>query len=119
MTTSLAGSAIFFGLLGQTYVVIISSFIFTPGNYDQEFYELDAAIADIAKQIPGFLDSTSWVSKDGKHQNSTYYWESMEALMVFVKDPKHQQAKQQYARWYQGYKVEISEKLSTYGDGNY
>lgn len=99
--------------------MIISSFIFTPGTYDAEFYELDSAIAEIAKATPGFIEAVSWVSKDGKHQNSVYYWESMDALMSFVKDKKHQEAKEKYARWYQGYKVEISEKLSSYGDGNY
>lgn len=31
--------------------------------------------------------------------------------------PAHQQAKRQYARWYEGYHIVVSKVLRSYGDG--
>ena len=47
----------------------------------------------------------------------TYYWDSLETLRTFSTDPVHQQAKREYARWYKGYHIVVSEVLRSYGDG--
>lgn len=94
-----------------------ASFIFEPGDYDDEFHALNAKIDEVAESLPGFLGTESWQSADGRRRNAVYYWESLDALRAFSRDPKHQEAKRQYSRWYNGYHVIIAEVQKTYGDG--
>ncbi len=94
-----------------------ASFIWEPGNYDDEFHELNSHIDDIARALPGFIGSETWLSANGARRNAVYYWESLDALQVFAKDPDHLRAKRQYAKWYKGYHVVVAEVLKTYGDG--
>jgi hypothetical protein len=42
----------------------------------------------------------------------------METLRTFSIHPIHKEAKKQYARWYKGYQIVISEVIRSYGDGN-
>lgn len=94
-----------------------AAFIFEPGDYDDEFHELNSKIDDVARSLPGFVGAETWLSADGTRRNAVYYWESLDALHTFSKDPRHREAKRQYARWYKGYQVVIAEVVKTYGDG--
>ena len=94
-----------------------AAFIFEPGDYDDEFHELNARIDEVAASLPGFMGSETWLSADGKRRNAVYYWDSLDALQAFSRDPDHLQAKRQYSKWYAGYHVIIAEVLKTYGDG--
>ena len=69
-----------------------AAFIFEPGEYDEEFYQLDNQIHEIADSIEGFLGRESWQTSDGKRINATYYWQDKNALKVFSKHPKHVEA---------------------------
>lgn len=93
-----------------------AAFIWEPGTYDAEFDALNALIEAVAKEAPGYLGVEEWQSADGRRRNATYYWQDMEGLRVLAAHPKHLEAKRQYARWYQGYHVVISEITKTYGD---
>ena len=57
-----------------------------------------------------------WKTEDGKRRNATYYWENLESLKALSAHPKHIEAKQKYAQWYNGYHVVISEVIKSYGD---
>jgi heme-degrading monooxygenase HmoA len=94
-----------------------AAFIFEPGAYDDEFHRLNAAIDEVARSLPGFLGNESWRSGDGKRTNSTYYWATLDDLKAFSADPRHREAKRQYARWYAGYHIVIAEVIRSYGDG--
>jgi hypothetical protein len=41
----------------------------------------------------------------------------METVKVFSRFEDHKTAKAEYAKWYEGYQVVISEVTATYGDG--
>ena len=98
--------------------MIICQFIFEPGEYDQEFHRLDAQIEDYAKSISGYIKTVRWVSVDGTIRNSVYYFENMDALTELSRFEQHITAKKNYARWYKGYRIEVSESKTVYGDGN-
>jgi heme-degrading monooxygenase HmoA len=93
------------------------SFIFRPGTYDAEFERLDAQIATIAQQTPGYLGVQTWQSADGTLHNAVYSWDHLDNLKDFSRSAAHLQAKREYARWYDGYEVIVAEVLSRYGDG--
>ena len=80
--------------------MFIASFIYAPGQYDDEFHRLNAVINALAKSLPGFLGTESWLSADGSRRNATYYWNDLDTLKLFSAHPAHQEAKRQYARWY-------------------
>lgn len=94
-----------------------AAFIFKPGTYDAEFRRLNDLIDAAARATPGYLGAESWISPDGCSRNATYYWESLAALQAFSRDPHHLEAKQHYARWYDGYHIVVSEVVRSYGDG--
>ena len=94
-----------------------AAFIFRPGNYDDEFHRLNALIDEAANATPGYLGAETWQSADGKTLNATYYWETLDALKAFSRNPHHLEAKKQYARWYEGYHIVVSEVVRAYGDG--
>ena len=93
-----------------------AAFIWEPGTYDAEFNELNAMIESVATSTPGFLGVEEWKTEDGKRRNATYYWENLESLKALSAHPKHIEAKQKYAQWYNGYHVVISEVIKSYGD---
>jgi heme-degrading monooxygenase HmoA len=95
-----------------------ASFIWEPGTYDAEFHRLNDSINKIAQSSEGFLGSESWQSADGLRRCANYYWSDMETLRTFSIHPIHKEAKKQYARWYKGYQIVISEVIRSYGDGN-
>ena len=94
-----------------------ATFTWEPGDYDDEFHRLNAIIDDIARSSPGFAGSEAWRSADGRKNCVTYYWASLDMLEAFSRHPAHCEAKRQYARWYRGFHVVISEVLRSYGDG--
>ena len=94
-----------------------ASFIFEPGDLDDEFHRLDGSIKEIAEATEGFLGKETWIARDGKTFSSNYFWRDQSALEQFASHPKHLEAKRQYARWYKGYRVLISKVFKTYGDG--
>ncbi len=94
-----------------------AAFIYEAGNYDAEFHRLNAIIDSVARSMPGFLGSESWQTADASRRNATYYWDNLESLKAFSIHPVHQEAKRQYARWYNGYHIVVSEIIRSYGDG--
>ena len=98
--------------------MLLCQFIFEPGEYDAEFHELDASIEKYAQSLKGFVKTVRWVSLDGKLRNSIYYFEDQESLAQLARFENHIEAKKKYAKWYKGYRIEISEAKQSYGDGN-
>jgi heme-degrading monooxygenase HmoA len=96
--------------------VYASTFIFAKKQYDDEFHALDAAIAEVAKTTPGYLGEENWENIANGQVSNVYYWDSLEALQQLMKHPAHLEAKQKQANWLDGYRVEISEIIRTYGD---
>lgn len=97
--------------------MFIAQFAFQPGTYTAEFHQLDEAIDAFALTLPGFHGVERWVSADGAIRNSQYFFEDMETIKVFSKFPDHLEAKKNYAKWYLGYQVVISQVVASYGDG--
>ncbi len=94
-----------------------STFIFAKKQFDDEFHRLDQAIAEIAKNIPGYLGEEAWENPATGLICNVYYWDSLEALRVLVEHPKHLEAKARQATWLDGYRVVIAEVVKIYGDG--
>ena len=94
-----------------------ATFIFDKKQFDEEFYKLDQAIAEIAKQSVGYLGEEAWENTETGHISNVYYWETMEGLKALMKNPKHLEAKAAQAKWLNGYQVIISQVMRAYGDG--
>jgi hypothetical protein len=41
----------------------------------------------------------------------------MESVSLFARFPDHREAKDNYAKWYKGYQIVVSEVTASYGDG--
>lgn len=95
-----------------------AAFIFEPGEYDDEFYALDAEIEKYVETLNGYLKRERWFSKDGKIVNAVYYFSSRETIAKLARFEPHRIAKKNYAKWYKGYRIELAEITQTYGDGN-
>jgi heme-degrading monooxygenase HmoA len=93
-----------------------STFIFEAKQFDDAFHRLDQEIAQLAKEIPGYLGEEAWENPHTGLVSNVYYWATLEALQQLVQHPKHLQAKQQHERWLAGYQVVISEVIRIYGD---
>jgi len=100
-------------------MVYSAAFIWEPGTYDDEFHRLNAIIDGVARSLPGFLGVDAWQNADGSRRNATYYWDSLDTLKTFSTHPAHLEAKRQYARWYKGYHIVVSEVLRSYGDSHF
>ncbi|BCM25017.1 antibiotic biosynthesis monooxygenase family protein [Methyloradius palustris] len=94
-----------------------ATFIFDKKQYDERFYALDEAIAEIAKQSAGYLGEESWENSTTGRICNVYYWQSLEALQTLMQHPKHLEAKAAQANWLDGYQVVIAEVIRSYGDG--
>lgn len=92
-------------------------FTFAKGEYDDEFQQLDQAIAEIAKSIPGYLGEEAWENAALGLVSTVYYWQTLEALHQLINHPKHLAAKRLQGRWLKGYHVTIAQVLRSYGDG--
>lgn len=93
-----------------------AAFIFRRGTYDDEFHRLNGLIDQAAKETDGYPGAETWHSADSDTLNATYYWESLEALRTFSRNPHHLEAKKQYSRWHDGYHIVVSEVVRSYGD---
>jgi len=93
-----------------------STFIFSKRQFDDEFQRLDAAIAEAARSTPGFLGEETWENSSNGLISNVYYWESLEALQLLMKHPKHLEAKSKQGKWLAGYQVVISQVVHMYGD---
>ena len=97
--------------------MISASFIFSPGNYDEEFHALDGKIEAFASSLSGFIGVDRWVSEDGKSRNSIYYFDGMDSVKELSRYPEHLVAKENYRKWYLGYQIVVAEVVGSYGDG--
>jgi heme-degrading monooxygenase HmoA len=96
--------------------VYSSTFIFAAKPFDEEFHRLDAAIAEAARAMPGYLGEESWANSSSGQLANVYYWASLEALRGLMQHPTHLQAKAAQSKWLAGYQVVISQVLRVYGD---
>jgi heme-degrading monooxygenase HmoA len=96
--------------------VICVQFIFKPGTYDEDFHRLDDAIDTYARSLPGFDHVESWQNADGDVLNAMYYFTDQASLSELSRFPTHLEAKGQVQRWYEGYRVVVTEVKATYGD---
>lgn len=94
-----------------------ATFTFAKKQYDEEFYALDNIIAQVAKEIPGYIGEESWENLTTGLISNVYYWESLEALQALMSHPAHLQAKQRQTNWLDGYQVVIAQVIKSYGDG--
>lgn len=93
-----------------------STFIFAKKQFDDAFHRLDLEIASIAKEISGYLGEETWENAETGLVSNVYYWESLEALQILVRHPRHLEAKASQDNWLNGYQVIISQVIRTYGD---
>lgn len=99
--------------------MISATFIFDKKQFDDAFYRLDNAIAEIARNCAGYLGEDSWENAETGRFANVYYWESMEALQALMLHPKHLEAKAAQAKWLNGYQVVIAEVLRAYSDDKF
>ena len=97
--------------------MICCSFVFKPGEYDDDFHRLDAVIDDFARSLPGFVRVETWYSADRDLTNASYFFRDMAAVKRLKDFPAHVEAKGQVRRWYDGYRIVVSQVTATYGDG--
>lgn len=97
--------------------MIVATFIFRQHTKNDDFVVLDDEIMERAKANPGFIKKNKWLTPDGNTIRVDYYFTDQDALKLFSADEVHRIAKKRYAEWYDGYEVEISEVLHSYGDG--
>jgi len=96
--------------------MLSSTFIFAKQQFDDDFHRLDEAIAEAARSTPGYLGEETWENTSTGLISNVYYWESLEALQLLMKHPKHLEAKSKQDKWLAGYQVVISEVIRMYGD---
>jgi len=97
--------------------MICVQFIFEPGTYDDDFHRLDGEIDAYARSLPGYDHVETWQSADGARVNAIYYFADRASLSALSRFPQHLEAKDQVQRWYDGYRIVVSEITATYGDG--
>jgi heme-degrading monooxygenase HmoA len=97
--------------------MICCQFIFRPGTYDDDFHRLDQQIDDYARDLPGFDHVETWVAPESRLVNAIYYFTDMASIADLARFSEHREAKGQVQRWYDGYRIVISEVSATYGDG--
>lgn len=97
--------------------MICCQFIIKPGTYDDDFHHFDNQVDEYARSLPGFNHTEKWLSPDGDVVNAVYYFADKTAVAELARFPQHREAKGQVQRWYDGYRIVISEISATYGDG--
>ena len=93
-----------------------STFIFETKNLTEEFDRIDSEIAELARQIPGFLGEEAWHNEDTALHAEVYYWTDMDALKQLMGMDTHRLAKSRYGEWLGEYRVVIAEVQSVYGN---
>ena len=97
--------------------MICCQFIFKPGAYDDDFHRLDGQIEEFARSLPGFVSVETWTQTDQGLVNAIYYFSDEKSVAELARFPVHREAKEQVRRWYDGYRVVVSEVRATYADG--
>ena len=97
--------------------MICCQFIIPPGTYHDDFHRLDGQIDDYARSLPGFDRVEKWLSPEGDVVNAMYYFADRKSVAMLGRFPQHREAKGQVARWYDGYRIVVSDVRATYGDG--
>lgn len=97
--------------------MICCQFIFKPGTYDAHFHSLDRQIDQYARSLPGFVKVETWQAPEAGMVNAIYYFADQKSVAQLARFPQHVEAKGQVQRWYDGYRIVISEVKATYGDG--
>lgn len=97
--------------------MICAQFVFKPGIYDEDFHRLDSEIDTFARSLPGFDHVETWYAAEGGLVNAIYYFTDRQALAQLAALPQHREAKSQVQRWYDGYRIILSEVTARYGDG--
>ena len=97
--------------------MICVQFIFKPGTYDDDFHRLDDQIGRYARGLPGFDHVVTWHSEEGGLVNAMYYFADQKSLAQLARFPQHREAKSRVERWYDGYRIVVTEVKATYGDG--
>lgn len=100
----------------NTSTVFSSTFIFAKKQFDDEFHRLDQAIAEAARATPGYLGEEAWENTATGLVSNVYYWDSLDALQLLMKHPRHLEAKAKQGQWLSGYQVVISQVIRMYGD---
>lgn len=96
--------------------MIAARFVFRQARTDEEFERLNERILEAAESNPGYRGRETWRNDDGDVA-VLYWWDSLEDLRSFAREPVHREAKARWDEWYAGYRVEISRLLETYGEG--
>lgn len=96
--------------------MICVQFIFKPGTYDDDFHRLDGEIDTFARSLPGYDHVELWTG-DGGLVNAMYYFADQQSVAQLARLPQHREAKGQVERWYDGYRIVVTEVTATYGDG--
>ncbi len=91
-------------------------FIFKPATYDEEFHRLDDLIDQYARSLPGFVKTETWAASATGLVNAVYYFRDQKSVALLARYPEHREAKGQVHRWYDGYRIIVSEIKATYGD---
>jgi hypothetical protein len=97
--------------------VIRCQFIFKPATYNDEFHRLDDQIDRYARSLPGFVKLETWQAPESDVVNAIYYFTDPKSVALLARFPQHREAKDQVQRWYDGYRIVISEVTATYGNG--
>jgi hypothetical protein len=96
--------------------LICCQFIFRPGVYDDDFHRLDRQIEEFARALPGFVRAETWIAPEAGTVNAIYYFTDRRSVSRLARFPTHREAKDQVHRWYDGYRIVVSEVTATYGD---
>ena len=76
---------------------------------------MDQVFGAAAKAIPGYLGEETWENPATGLVSNVYYWDTLEALHVLMKNPSHLLAKAGHEKWLDGYRVVIAEVQREYG----
>ena len=93
------------------------TFRLEPGEYDEEFRELNGKIQAVAEGMDGYLGKRTWHASESDQVLVVYYWSSLDALEQFGLHADHKTAKQRWTDWYNAYEVIITDVLESYGSG--
>jgi hypothetical protein len=77
---------------------------------------LDKQIDHFARALPGFVLVEIWSAPQAGTINAIYYFNNRESVAQLARLPAHREAEGQVQRWYDGYRIIISEVTATYGD---
>lgn len=98
--------------------MISATFIFKQKSTDIEFETLDHSIEKFVINHPEYLGRDQWSNQEKGILAVVYYFQSEKGLAALKTFSEHKEAKSKYNKWYEGYKVIISQVLHTYGDSN-